>query len=265
MLPTALLLASVVVLSPALTKWKAEIEERDGGKIILVPIETDAKSNTMILPEDIEARPVLRRFFLSEDFRGQLASAHALTVNSDPAEGKFHFILLNMARAEQWREAEEALLAHEFGHIWLNATGYSGLPYQPGPDSCLAINAGDVVQHVLIRREMKRRGIPNLPYWLPNLERSLAALEQAGAAAPPLTGCPKLVQLTQWVDARLGLTVEDWSKLPRFLALLEKDYPDLAPLADDLAEYIGYRDISDPEQYRRVLEFSRRKFGKVAP
>jgi hypothetical protein len=259
-LASALLIATVL-LPPPLAKWRVEIEKRDGRRVIPVRIFTDPERNAMILPEDTEARPVLRRFFLNDDFREQLSRAHALTVNWDGIEGRFHFIVLNMALADQWKGAEDAVLAHEFGHVWLNVTGYPSLPYQPGPDSCLAIHAGDVVQHILIRQEMQDRSIPHLSYWLPNLERSLEELEKAPSG--PVPRCQKLAQLALWIDVRLGLTPETWEHLPRFLELMEKNYPELAPYAREICAYLSERDVGDREEYQRALEFSLRRFKEV--
>jgi hypothetical protein len=255
------LLISAVVLSQPLAEWKAEIEKRDGGKIIPVRIYTDRERNEMVLPEDAEARPVLRRFFLRDEFREQLSQAHALTVNWDGIEGRFHFIVMNMALADQWKDAEDAMLAHEFGHIWLDATGYKSLPYDAGAGSCLGIHASDAVQHILIRREVARRSISMLPYWLPNLEQSLHDLE----TAPPrnLSPCQTLTQLGQWIDAHLGLTPETWDHLPRFLELMNENYPDLAPCEHEIADHLRAEDLTDPDSYRQALKFSLDKFTAV--
>jgi hypothetical protein len=185
-----------------------------------------------------------------------------LTVNSDGLEGKFHFIVMNMARAEEWKGAEDAVLAHEFGHIWLNVTGYPSLPYDAGPDSCLAIHAGDAVQHILIRREMDARGIPQLPYMIPNLERALKELEKSQPA--PVPRCQKLAQLALWIDVRLGLNEEQWGELPRFLDLMQKNYPELAGVAGEICEYLESKDVSDAGQYREAVEFCLEKFGQKA-
>lgn len=253
------LFVSAVILSSPLAEWKAEIEAPDASKIVLVRIYTE--NNQMVLPEDTEARPVLRRFFLRDEFREQLSLAHALTVNWDAVEGRFHFIVMNMALADQWKGAEDAMLAHEFGHIWLDATGFKSLPYDAGADSCVAIHASDAVQHVLIRRELARRGISMLPYWLPNLEHSLHDLE----TAPPrnLSPCQTLTQLGQWIDAQLGLTPEIWDHLPRFLELIKENYPDLVPYEQEIADHLSTVDLTDPALYRQALQFSLAQFTEV--
>jgi hypothetical protein len=241
-----------VLLSPQLARWKAEIETQGQNKVVLARVYTDAERNELVLPQDTEARPVLSRFFLQESFREQFIRTHAMTVTYSGAEGRFSFVVLNMALASEWEEAEEAVIAHEFGHAWLAALGYSAPPYEAGERSCLAVHAGDIVQHVLIREEMDRRRIPWRSYWVRNLKAALERLASQASGAP-LAPCPMAAVAALWADTRLGFSERHWQELPRFLSALEEKFPAARVWAERLVACVSNRDVRDRAVYQITL------------
>jgi hypothetical protein len=241
-----------VSLGNSLQQWKLEIEKASGSKVIITRVYFDSSSNELALPDDAEERDVLRRYLLQPAFRSQLVLAHALTINHQGEDGKLHFILLNMGLAGQWAGAEQALLAHELGHVWLDEKGYRSPTYAAADRSCVAIHTGDIVQHILIRDEMHRRAISHREYWLRNLRTATESLEKGAA---PLNSCQKLIQLTQWLDVRLGLSSQDWDGFDRFQELCRKNYPELAGYAESIETFLRERDVSQPAEFAAALRF----------
>lgn len=245
-----------------LEEWRREIELRTGGRIAVVPVHTDPERNEMRLPEDLDAARIARRYLADDSFRRELTLAQALTINHRGPEGEIHLILLNMALADQWKGAEEGLLAHEVGHIWLDAMGLRAPAFQPGPRACIGIHAGDIPQHVLIRAEAERRGISTRPHLLGNLRMALAALESGKATRDP-PPCARLALLSQILDARVGVTAEQWDERSRFLQLFESAYPEVASQAPAIEERLRLADLTDREQLEAVTEFVRRQLERL--
>ncbi|MCC6362921.1 MAG: hypothetical protein IT165_05315 [Bryobacterales bacterium] len=230
-----------------LEDWGREIEALSGGPVILVRVETDATDNSLHIPPAFPGREIVRQYFLQQSFVEQLFRAHALSLNQDG----FHFILLNMARAADWQGLEESLLAHEYGHIWLDVLGYRAPAYIPAAP-CLSTHAGDIVQHVLIREETRRRGFDYMAFWTRNQERwlnSMLSLTQA----PELEACQRLQLLSAWVDAQLGSTPLQWPKRAEYLGMLNRLYPRLAASANLLVETLEGRDLWDRSLYEAML------------
>jgi len=251
-----LLLAAQQSAAPgdALATWQREIEEIGGGLVLVTRIAHDAGKNLLILPDDTPHRAVARRFFLQPGFVSSFNNAHALTVNYDGPGRRLHFIFLNMRLAGEWRHAETSLLAHEYGHAWLDARGYKRPGYQDGPRACLSIHGGDIVQHPLIRTEVSRRGLSQDDYLVPNLEKALEQLEQRGPpeAAPP---CQRAFQLSLWVNVRLGVTGRDWPKRDRFLSIHEKSYPALTSHVEEICRRIESMPAGDAAAYGETLSW----------
>jgi len=262
--------SSFVALSKSLLDWKKEIEQKGGGKLIPVRVYTDPLRNELRLPEDTEQRAILRRYFLEESFRGLLAGAHSLSVNYRGSEGKLHFVLLNMARAEQWGGQEEAVLADEFGHAWLDALGYAAPDYRPGPGACVGVQAGNVVQHLLIRGELDGRGIPSREYWVRTLEPALARLE-SGTAVPlkAIPPCERLAQLALWLEVRLCGSPELWQNFSRFQQMMSKHFPEIQPYAEQIETRLRELKRSGPgplparEAYQSALDYTLAKFTEL--
>lgn len=254
--PALLAQSGAVSLSPQLDDWKREIETRGKGRVIIARIPT--MDGALTLPADTEQRAILRRFFRLETFRAQFTRTHAVSINYDDVEGKFHFVLLNTARAGEYPDAEDAVLAHEFGHLWLNVQGLASPLYTPGPRSCQAVHVGDIVQHVLIRSELRTRGIAFLNYWVRNLEAALQQIgaqpQQSGAKPDP---CRRLERFALLMDVRLGLTPESWERRADFLTRLDESDPALSPAAGDLEAFLKPLDLTQAEDYARAIDFTR--------
>jgi hypothetical protein len=243
-----------VQLSDRLSRWKQEIEAVRGSKVVLARIYTEASRNEIILPADVEERPLLRQYFLNPAFIAEFTHMHAANLTHKQDGRLVHFVLLNMARAAEWGGREEAVIAHEFGHIWLFVNNYPAPAFEGRIDSCVAIQAGDAVQHVLIRHEMRRRGIDFHPYWIRNLQAQLEALERAGPQAfRSLAVCRQMALLTQWVDARLGLSAESWEEFDRYQEAMARSFSHLEEPAEQIAGMLRNVDLSDVEAYTAAL------------
>ncbi|MEB2363371.1 MAG: hypothetical protein HUU41_14695 [Bryobacteraceae bacterium] len=247
-----------VELPPALSEWKSEIEAASNGRLIPVRIFTDPANREIRLPTDIPAIEVLERYLRDTAFLEQFALAHALTIDYQGVEGRLFFVLLNMALAGEWEGAEEALLAHEFGHVWLNLNGYPSLAFR-GTEACVALHASDIVQHELLRQDFRRRGIDYDSFWIRNLERARLELASRQKQAAQESPCRRLAGLTLWIDVRLGLTSREWAHRDEFLAALDGRYPEWRELAAELAQHIEKADLRHRRQYRETLDLAARR------
>lgn len=250
-----------VELSPGLIEWKSEIEAASGGRLIPVRIFTDPANREIRLPPDIPAIEVLERYLGNAAFLEQFTLAHALTIDYQGLEGRLFFVLLNMALAGEWEGDEDALLAHEFGHVWLNLNGYPSLVFR-GAEACVALHATDIVQHELLRQDFRRRGIDYDSFWIRNLERARIELASRQEQVAEVSPCRRLAGLTLWIDVRLGLTSREWAHRDEFLAALEGRYPEWRELAAQLAQRIEKTDLRDRRQYRATLDLTARRIQR---
>lgn len=262
--------SSFVTLGGPLAQWKKEIEQKSQGKLVAVRVYTDPLRNELVLPEDTPERAVLRRYFLEESFRALFVDAHSLSVNYSGTEGKFHCVLLNMARADQWGGFEEAVLADEFGHAWLAALGYGTPVFMPGDRSCLHVHASDALQHLLIRRELTRRNISHLDFWRHSLDFSLQKMESGATQSPqPKPPCQRLAQLALLLDVRLSLSPQLWKNFERFQQLLSKLSPEILPAAEDLEKRLRQLQptpsspLPDHKAYLDTLDYLLDKFAEL--
>ena len=222
-------------VSEALKAWQEAIEKVGRSKVIVVPVITDRQRNEISLPPDTPQRAVLRRYFTDASFLAQFAQAQAMTINYAGPEGRFHFVLVNTVRSPEWEGYEEAFLAFEFGHAWLHTLGYTSPAYQGGADACAAVEAGNIVQSLLIRRDLADRRIAYGDFWIRNLEAALKQLEsQAVQPERSIPYCQRVSQLALWLDVRLGLTSKEWKNFDRFDRLFRKRFPLLIPHLRDL-------------------------------
>jgi hypothetical protein len=262
--------SSFVALSDSLAQWKKEIEQKSEGKLIPVRVYTDPLRNELVLPEDTPERAVLRRYFLDESFRALFVDAHSLSLNYSGTEGKFHFVLLNMARVDEWGGFEDAVLADEFGHAWLAALDYGTPVFMPGDRSCLHVHASDALQHLLIRHELTRRNIPHLDFWRHSLDLSLRKMKSE-AAQPPQSKppCQRLAQLALLLDVRLSLSPQLWKNFDRFQQLIAKLSPEIMPAAQDLEKRLrqlqpaASSPLPDRKAYQDTLDYLLDKFTEL--
>lgn len=245
----------------ALDTWKEEIERISAGLVILIRVETVQPENTLRIAPQFPGRPVIVRLLQQEPFLRQFVQAHALTVNYSGLEGAFHFILLNQARASDWEGLEDALLAHEYGHIWLAALGYRSPHYN---DSCLATATGDIVQHILIREETARRGFDYLAFWKRIHDRWLASELEVSQPAP-LDSCQRLLLLSSWTDATIAFESGQWENFDKYCALLKARHPSLAPVVERLASWLQARDLSDRSVYQSAIQYVAAALAELPP
>lgn len=235
------------VIDGRLSDWKREIERLSGGSVQVIAVVTDTTSNVLRIPDSFPGRSIVRQLLLRKSFVLEFIRAYSLAVNYTGVEGSFHFVLLNQAMAGKWADQRDLLIAHEFGHIWLNAIGYRSPDYE----SCLSTHAGDIVHHVLIREEMKRRGFA-LSFWIRNLEEWRQRMATPGGSQP-LEPCERLQLVSQWMDAELGMAAEAWAPLPGLLARARALYPDVVPAVQELADFLRGRNLWDRSIYEAAV------------
>jgi hypothetical protein len=240
-------------LTPPLEGWKQQIEERGGGSLVVVRVATDREHNQISLPEDTPFRDVLKRYFLDPGFVSQFIRTHALNLNYIGREGRLHFVLVNLALAKEWEDFEEAVLAHEFGHIWLSVAGYPAANLRGRSPDCIATQATDIVQHILIRRELASRGIDYRGYWIRNLDSALSHLRQEQNAIGQRSSCQTLAQVTLWLDVALGLEPTEWAGRPEFLEKMFARFPEIETAARSLETLLRGVPLEEPGAYRDAL------------
>jgi hypothetical protein len=241
----------------ALTAWGEEIE-KTAGRIVFVRVELDPR-NQVRIPKDTERADILLPYLRDETFRNELSAAHALTLNWEGNGEKYHFVLLNMALAAQWKDASDGLIAHEIGHIWLHAKGLAAPPYEAGPDACITIQTADMVQHALIREEMQRRGISGKEYLLNNLKLAMKGL---GSGKPAqLDSCRRLIVLSHWLDFRFGIAPGDWGDAEHYAELHAARYPDIEAAGSVIEEYLRTHEISDRKTFLQAVDFVKQSSG----
>ncbi|MBI3209875.1 MAG: hypothetical protein HYZ37_13395 [Candidatus Solibacter usitatus] len=237
-------------MSPVLEQWQREIETASGGLVVLVRVETDPVENVLRIAPQFPGRPIVAQRLSQEAFVVQFIRTHAMSITYEGPEGNFHFVLLNMARAADWEGLEDSILAHEFGHLWLNATGFRSLPMQQDAlRDCLAIHVNDIVHHILLRQEARRRGIDAMAYWLNTREAWMKSV--AGSEAPALDECQEWQIVAECVDALMGAS--RWPRLGEFLNLMRTRHPRLMDRAVQLRDLLSPLDLWDRSVYEYAL------------
>jgi hypothetical protein len=234
-----------------LEQWQREIEA-SGVKLAVVRVVTDPARQEMRLQGDPPHRPIIVSYLMNDRFRAELFAAHALTVTHRAAGQTYSFVVLNLAREAEWRPYETGLMAHELGHVWLESQGYQGLPFSGSEDACVAVHANDIVQHILIRAETRRRQIDGVDYWLSKLMPLIQELEE-DKPRTPLPPCAELTLLSHWLDARLGVATEDWLALAPVATRFASRYPELAEAAEHLEAVLRPADLRNRDTYRAAL------------
>lgn len=259
-------LALAVGLTPQLEAWRAEIERVGAMKTHILSLRAGAAGSLLELPADTPEREILAPFAGNANFAGQFRGAQALSVQTKrPGTGEaVSFVLVNPELAGEG-EALEAVLAHELGHLWLKAQRYPTPAYSGGESACLAIHAGDAVQHVLIREEMEKRGVHWRGPWIASLEQALGAME-ADRGKPRVTPgrCQALGLAGLWVDAALSLDGETWPRFGAFFESVRERFPEVAPVADQVVKRLRGMELRDKGVHREAVREVYERFRQLA-
>jgi hypothetical protein len=253
----ALFLICGVVLSPAMAEWQRAIEDVGKISVVLLRLPANAQTTVLSLPPETPGREVLAAYTDQSGFVSQYRGAQAMTVNSIGTGGRVSFVLINPLLAGEG-VAEEAVIAHEFGHIWLKAKRYPAPAYTGGEAACLSVHALDAVQHILIREEMEQRRVAWKAPWFAGLEAALRQMESEPGAASGVSRCQTLGQVAMWVDVALG--AGDWPRRGAFLAAMRRRFPAIVPAAEEITEHLRGVEVADPARHRTALEFV---FGRM--
>ncbi len=253
------LVALALALPPALEEWRLEIERTGGTPVLVAEVEFSADGQEMRLPEGIQGRALFASYLRQEDFVRQFLLMRGVMVHHQGFDGQAYLVMLNGARRGEWGGHEAALIGHEFGHAWLRAKGYPAPVYQAGAAGCLAIHTGDIVQHVLIRREMERRGIGHTGLWIESLEAGLRGAQTWGDGEGTRRGregdtCLALRQVAEWVDVRLGLAAAGWRNFVAYEEEMRRVFPGLEETVGAVTGAVLGREVADPTQHRAALE-----------
>lgn len=243
-----------LALTAALLAWKAEIESTGGIPLFVAEAHFEPESHQFSLPADTAGRGLFASYLRQEDFLREFILMDATMIYHRAPGQQAFLVLLNGARRQHWAPHQEAVLAHEFGHAWIKAQGFPTPLFAPGPFPCLSVHTGDITQHVLIRRELDRRGIPFRPFWLAGLERSIPVLETA-APPPEPDRCARARLAAEWADVRLGLLPGQWPLQPRYEAAVRKYMPELVSTVDAIVAYVSAHDMASRDQHRDALRF----------
>ena len=253
----ALFLLATVSLSPSLATWREAIEKTGKIAVVLLRLPANAQTVALALPADTPEREALANYTDQPGFVSQYRGAQAMTVNYLGPKGRVSFVLVNPQHAGTGA-AEEAVIAHEFGHIWLKALRYPAPAYAGGESACMSVHALDAVQHILIREEMDRRGIAWKAPWHAALGAALAQMESEPGAAANVGRCQSLGQAAMWIDVALG--AGDWGRQGDFLAAMRRRFPEMVPAAEEITTYLRSAGVEDVGRHRAALTFV---FGRM--
>lgn len=257
----ALFLVCGVVLSPAMEQWQREIEQVGKIAVVLLRMPANAQTTVLNVPPETPSRDLLTPFTDQVGFVSQFRGAQAMTVNAIGADGRVSFVLLNPLLAGSGA-AEEAVIAHEFGHIWLKAKRYPAPAYGGGEAACLSVHALDAVQHILIREEMERRRVDWKTPWYSGLEAAVRQMESEPGAAAGVGRCQTLGQVAMWVDVALG--AGDWPRRAAFFAAMRRRFPAIVPAAEEISEHLRQVDVREVASHRAALGFVFERMKRLA-
>jgi len=247
---SALLLALQlpVALPAVLEEWKKEIEGRTFQRIEILRIPGD--------PFPKEDEDVLFSYFAKPDFVASFQQAQALTFRYERAGKSRSLILLNLPRMQATQNSPAALIAHEMGHLWLASLGFLPPVYEPGPKACLAIHLGDIVQHILLRAESDRRGIP----WRSSYERDYTAARETyrtSSEQGPGDDCRRAHRLSLMIDVRSGFEAKSFAAREDYLAALAQQDVQAEAIAIELIEELDGKLVLEKESYDWAIERAR--------
>lgn len=238
----SLILASPLV-PEAIESWRADLQREFGVRIPVLWIGARVEG-------DQEGFDLAARQMASESFRAQFRLMQAATITETLETGSRYLIAVNEAWRPFWQGHEAALLGHEFGHVWLRLRRLPAPAYSGSESSCIAIHTGDVVQHILIRAEMDRRGIDHRALLMKSMDESAAAMAEG---ARPGDSCAWVRQAALWVDARLGLKSADWPGRDNYERLGKKLFPESEAAASRIIRLVEGKDLDDRFVHRQAL------------
>ncbi len=237
-------------ITPALETWKKEIE-RAGVPLLVAAVNHDAGGNTYSLAQDIKDRDLFAEYLQQSDFIQQFQHMYGVMVHHRGAR-EAYLVMLNLGRAAEYEGHEEIVLAHEFGHAWIKAKKYPTPIFQPGLAGCLAIQTGDIAQHVLIRKELDARGFDHRTYWIRALDRAVAESAALGRPAED-DRCIRVRQAAELVDVRLSLAGVDWPGRDAYEAMVKRVFPEVEPTAAKILAWMRSHEMADVDQHRQTL------------
>jgi hypothetical protein len=264
-IPLAAALAAFAAepLTPALLEWEREIEAA-GTPLYIARVEYDSTRNAYSLPPDTEGLKLFEQRLGQDEILVQFHQMYASMIYHRSPEGNAFLVLLNGARKDEWEKHEEALLAHEFGHAWIKSKGYPSPLFQPGLAGCLTVHSGDVIQHILLRAEMRRRKIDFVPFWLQTLDAAVAASSTQSESAAKPDGCTLVKQAAEWIDVHLGLEGVEWPGRSKYETAVRKNFPAVEPAVTELVAYLKNRDVSRREDYSEAMHHVFARLRKLA-
>lgn len=240
-----------------MAEWQRAIEQVGKISVVLLRLPANSQTTALNLPPETPRKDILAAYTDQNGFVSQYRGAQAMTVNSVGVDGRVSFVLINPLLAGSGA-SEEAVIAHEFGHIWLKAKRYPAPAYTGGEAACLSVHALDAVQHILIREEMERRQVKWKEPWFTGLEAALRQMEGESGAAEGVSRCQTLGQVAMWVDVALG--ARDWPRREPFLAAMRRRFPGIVPAAEEITGHLRGLDVADLARHRAALEFV---FGRM--
>lgn len=243
------LLADAQPLPPRLEEWRREIEAGGETRIFLARVNWDRQANTYSLPPDTPQREWFAQYLRDPEFAAQFQRVHAVTASRRDGDRFLFLIFLNRGLIHQWGDFEEALIAHELFHAWFIAQKYPVPRAQPGKAGCLSVVTLDLVQHVVMRDELRRRGIDHAKYQ--RRKRDIVVEDGARLPASLQTDpCLRVSAVSEWVDMRLELGPDR-----EYEAMAERLYPGLGGVGAEIAAYLSRLDLRDRNLHREALAF----------
>ena len=236
-------------LPPKLEQWRQEIESAGKSRVLIARVNWDREANTMSLSPQTPEPELFANHLRDPEFTRQFQRMHALTASRRDGDRYLFLIFLNRGHIDQWGPFEDALLAHELFHAWFIAQGYPVPVMQPGKAGCISIATLDLVQHVVMRDELKRRGIDHAKYQRRKME---IALEGGQGLNPAQRGddCQRVSAVSEWVDMRLEL-----GPVGEYEAMTERLFPGVAAVGGELTAWLSGRNLRDKVVHREALSF----------
>jgi hypothetical protein len=222
-----LLFAWQLELPPAVEAWQRDIEAKIAAPIRIIEVPSPRLS--------AEEQLLLEPYFANPAFQQALARAQALTLSLRRGDSLRPFVFLNLEQLARSPNNPVMLLAHEFGHLWLQANGFFPPKFNGPFAPCLAIHTGDIVQHEFIRAEMDRRALPWRTGYQLDYEAALAAA-RLDSKVPAGDPCLRAQRLSLMMDLRLGFPAAHHEWRNEYLRLLGAQDPDAEAVSIELSE-----------------------------